>query len=348
MDDIPRHIPDKPIRLMDQVRAEIRSRNLSYATERTYVHWIMRFIRFHNKQYPGDMGEEQVESFLNHLSLSRHCSVNTQKVALNSLVFLYREFFKRELHLNYRPARAVERVPVVFTHVEAMAVIKNLAGVYQLIAQLLYGSGLRISECLRLRVKDIDFGMNHIVVRDTKGYKDRVTILPGAVVDKLRTQLDHVSSLHSLDLIDGYGKVYLPYALAKKYPKASSSPAWQYCFPSKQIAVDPRSQVKRRHHLQAQSAQRRIKQAISQSGIRKQASSHTFRHSFATRLLEAGYDLRTIQEYLGHSDVKTTEIYTHVIKQLQRPVVSPIDNTISEPRPVYGSYPLLGKVVLGK
>jgi len=335
VDDIPRKIPDKPVRLLDQVRAKIRARNLSYATERTYIHWIMRFIRFHNKQYPGDMGNEQVEAFLDHLSVKLHCSVNTQKIALNALVFLFREFFERELHLKYKPARSVERIPVVFTHGEAMAVIKNLTGVYQLVAQLLYGSGLRINECLRLRVKDIDFGMSHIVVRDTKGHKDRVTILPNLTLDKLNKQLDYVGSLHDLDLDDGYGEVYLPHALARKYPKAATSISWQYIFPSRYIAIDPRSQVHRRHHIQAQSAQRQIKRAIHQAGIRKQASSHTFRHSFATRLLEAGYDLRTIQEYLGHADVKTTEIYTHVIKQLQRPVVSPIDNNISEPRQIY-------------
>ena len=332
MDDIPKKLPDKPVRLIDQIRAEIRSRNLSYATEKTYIQWVVRFIRFHGRKHPVNMGDREVEAFLNDLSVNRQCSVNTQKVALNSLVFLYREFLKRELQLSYRPAKSVKHIPVVFTHDEAMTVIGNLEGIYQLIAQLLYGSGLRISECLRLRVKDVDFGMNHIVVRDTKGYKDRVSILPELLRQKLRLQIDYVKSLNQIDSAEGAGEVYLPYALARKYPNAARSLAWQYCFPAKNISIDPRSSVRRRHHVLTQSAQRQIRRAIERAGINKRASSHTFRHSFATRLLEAGYDLRTIQEYLGHADVKTTEIYTHVVKQMQRPVVSPIDQGIREPR----------------
>ena len=335
MDDIPKRIPDKPIRLIDQVRAEIRSRNLSYATERTYVHWMLRFIRFHGKRYPGELGASEVEAFLNDLSVRRHCSVNTQKTALNALVFLFREFFKRDIQLNYRPARSVIRVPVVFTHEEATSVIGNLPGIYQMIAQMMYGAGLRINECLRLRIKDIDFGMNHVVLRDTKGHKDRVSILPDLLKAKLKLQIDYVRSLHQIDLAEGMGEVFLPYAIGRKYPKAAASFAWQYCFPAKSVSIDPRSSVRRRHHILAQSVQRQIKQAIQRAGISKQASSHTFRHSFATRLLEAGYDLRTIQEYLGHADVKTTEIYTHVVKQLQRPVVSPIDQGVRESPATY-------------
>jgi integron integrase len=216
-----------------------------------------------------------------------------------------------------------------------MSVISNLSGVHQLITRLLYGAGLRISECLRLRVKDIDFDMNHIIVRRGKGSKDRVTILPNVIRQKLTLQLEYVSSLHKVDLDQGCGAVFLPDALSRKYPKAATSIGWQYCFPAKDTSMDPRSDITRRHHILAQSVQRRVKVAIMKSGNLKQASTHTFRHSFATRLLEAGYDLRTIQEYLGHSDVKTTEIYTHVIKQLQRPVISPIDNLIQEPAPVY-------------
>jgi integron integrase len=335
MDDIRTRLPDRPVRLIDQIRAEIRNRNLSYATEKTYVGWILRFIRYHGKQHPERLGNEHVEAFLNHLAVNRECSVNTQKVALNALVFLFREFLKIDLQLKYKPAKSTTRVPVVFTHREAMSVISDLSGVHQVISRLLYGSGLRINECLRLRVKDIDFEMNHIIVRDGKGYKDRVTILPDAIKQKLTLQIEYVGSLHKMDLDRGCGAVYLPNALSRKYPRAATSMGWQYCFPAKNTSIDPRSNIERRHHILAQSVQRRVKSAILESGIQKQASTHTFRHSFATRLLEAGYDLRTIQEYLGHSDVKTTEIYTHVIKQLQRPVVSPIDDLIQEPAAVY-------------
>lgn len=335
MDDVRAKLPVRPVRLIDQIRQEIRNRNLSYATERTYVGWILRFIRFHGRKHPEQMGSEQVEEFLNHLSVHKNCSVNTQKVALNALVFLFREFLKIELTLKYKTAKTVTRVPVVFSHSEALAVISNLSGVHQLVARLLYGSGLRINECLRLRVKDIDFEMNHIIVRNGKGYKDRVTILPDAIKQNLTLQIEFVKSLHELDLDKGCGAVYLPNALNRKYPQAAESIGWQYCFPARDTSMDPRSGTERRHHILAQSVQRQVKTAIKSSGIKKQSSSHTFRHSFATRLLEAGYDLRTIQEYLGHSDVRTTEIYTHVIKQLQRPVISPIDELVREPPAIY-------------
>ncbi len=330
MDDIPNRLPEKPVRLLDQIRAEIRARNLSYATEKTYLHWIVRFIRFHNRRHPAALGPGEVEQFLNHLSVRRNCSVSTQKTALNALIFLYREFFGREIQLRYKPARVNKRIPVVFTHEEALAVIRNLRGIHKLIAQLLYGSGMRINECVRLRIKDVDFGMNHIVLRDTKGHRDRVTILPQRVRQGLEKQIHYAASLHHLDLENGLGEVYLPGALARKYPSAARETAWQYCFPARGIARDPRSGVRRRHHILAQTVQRQIKRAINTAGIHKPASTHTFRHSFATRLLEAGYDLRTIQEYLGHADVRTTEIYTHVVKQMQRPVVSPIDQQVRE------------------
>ncbi len=335
MDDIPQKLPANPTRLLDQVRVEIRSRNLSYSTEKTYMSWIARYIRYHRMRHPLDMGASEIEEFLNHLSVNRNCAVNTQKIALNSLVFLYREFFKQDLELHYRAAKATQRIPVVFTHEEAIAVISHLNGVSKLIGQLLYGSGLRISEALRLRIKDVDFGMHHLVIRDTKGYRDRVTILPEQVKIKLANQIDLVASIHKQDLDEGLGEVYLPKALSRKYPSAAKETGWQFCFPATEISEDPRSGTLRRHHLQVQTIQRKIKKAIASARIHKPASSHTFRHSFATRLLEAGYDLRTIQEYLGHSDVKTTEIYTHVIKQLQRPVVYPIDQKVSEPAVQY-------------
>jgi len=282
------------------------------------------------------MGNQEVEAFLNHLAVKKNCSPNTQKLALNALVFLFREFLQIELTLKFNYSNKTPRVPVVFTHAEAMAVIDVMKGVNQHVTSLLYGSGLRIGEAVSLRVKDIDFGMNTITVRNGKGRKDRVTILPSGLHKRLQKQIEFALDLHQLDLWDGFGEVYLPDALGKKYPAAAREPAWQFVFPAKDYSTDPRSGVIRRHHLYKQTVQRNIGKAIRAANIYKQASSHTFRHSFATRLLESGYDLRTIQELLGHTDVKTTEIYTHVIKQLQRPVVSPFDQ-IKESHPVYGA-----------
>ena len=258
------------------------------------------------------MGKAEVEAFLNFLTVKKHCSPSTQKVALNALVFLFREFIGQELELTFNHSKKHPRVPVVFTHQEATSVLGKMHGVNQHIAELMYGSGMRIGEVVSLRVKDIDFGMNHITVRNGKGRKDRVTVLPDSLKPKLEKQIEFSLNLHQLDLADGFGEVYMPDALNRKYPAGGSSPAWQFVFPAKDYSTDP----------------------IVAAGIYKHASSHTFRHSFATRLLEAGYDLRTIQELLGHSDVKTTEIYTHVVKQLQRPVVSPIDQ-IKEPHTGY-------------
>lgn len=330
MYDVPKSLPANPTRLLDKVRQLIRIRNLAYTTERTYITWMLRFIRFHSKRHPEELGEADIEAFLNHLSVNRYCSVNTQKVALNSLVFLYREYFRRQMDLKYIPAKSPRRVPTVFTHEEAMLIINQLQGVSQLVVRILYGSGLRINECLKLRVKDIDFGMCNLAVIDPKGHRDRVTILPKGVLADLEAQLIYVKALHNKDLAEGFGSVYMPNALARKYPSASKSLGWQYCFPSANRSEDPRSGEIRRHHILDRSVQKNIKYAKEQARIHKHASSHTFRHSFATRLLENGYDLRTIQELLGHADVSTTEIYTHVVKQYQRPVVSPIDGGIRQ------------------
>lgn len=337
VDDIPKPIPAEPSRLLDKVRHLIRSKNLAYSTERTYITWITKFIRFHHKKHPETLGEREIEGFLNYLSVKRNCSVSTQRVALNSLVFLYREYLKRELKLKYIPAKIPQRIPTVFTHEEAMNVIAHMAGLSQLIARLMYGSGLRISESLRLRVKDVDFGMNNLHIKESKGNKDRITILPLDVVSDMQTQLEFVRILHKKDLQEGYGNVYLPNALDRKYPNAGRALGWQYFFPSTHRAKDPRSDVIRRHHIHSRTVQKNIKIAIKRARIFKHASSHTFRHSFATRLLEHGYDLRTIQELLGHADVATTEIYTHVVKQNQRPVVSPIDNRIGESQASYAA-----------
>ncbi|MDG1444636.1 MAG: integron integrase [Pseudomonadales bacterium] len=336
MNNIPVPIPANPERFIDQFRAHIRANNMSYATEKTYVGWVVRYIRFCHHQHPLSLQDSDIAAFLSHLAVNRHCSINTQKVALNALVFMYRSFLKREVSVQFQKSRYEARVPVVFTHDEALRVIQNLEGVYKLISQLLYGTGLRISECIQLRIKDIDFGMQQIQVRQGKGRKDRVTILPESLKDKLQAQIALSRLRHEEDSLNGFNTVYMPDALAKKYPKASRSLAWKYVFSAPNISVDPRSGEMRRHHLYIQTVQRQIKKAIYNANIYKHASSHTFRHSFATRLLENGYDLRTIQEYLGHADVKTTEIYTHVVKQLQKPVISPLDG-IREATPRYGA-----------
>lgn len=328
--DVPPPIPAKPTRFTDQLRAFIRSRGLAYKTEKTYLFWTLRFIRFHNKRHPRTMGAPEVEEFLSYLAVHRSSSINTQRTALNALVFLYREFLGQDLgQLSFGQARTGRRLPTVFSADEAARVIAAMEGEYKLMTQLMYGSGLRVSECIRLRVKDVDFDMNALIVRDGKGSKDRSTVLPQSLIGPLRHQIRLVELLHQQDLADGYGEVYLPNALALKYPKAATDMAWQYLFPARNLSVDPRSGKRRRHHVMDRALQRAVKSAIRRAGITKHASCHTFRHSFATRLLEAGYDLRTIQELLGHSDVKTTEIYTHIVRQGGRGVVSPIDRSVN-------------------
>lgn len=324
--DVPPPIAPHSTRFMDQVRGLIRQRGLAYQTEKTYVFWIKRFIRFHSRRHPRLMAAAEVEAFLSHLALQANASVATQRVALNALIFLYREFLQTPLdELQYELARKPARLPTVFSAEEARAVIELLEGVFKLIALIIYGSGLRINEVLRLRIKDVDFAMQQIVVRNGKGAKDRVTLLPDTLIDSLTLQVESTLHLHRADLAQGFGSVYLPNGLARKYPNASVEPGWQYLFPAPMRSVDPRSGVRRRHHLMARTVQKKFKQAIRQAGIHKPGSSHTFRHSFATRLLEAGYDIRTIQKLLGHADVRTTEIYTHVVRKGGFGVRSPVD-----------------------
>jgi integron integrase len=326
-DDIPPLLPDRPTRFIDQFRHFLRSQNKAYKTEKTYVHWVKRFIYFHNKKHPSFMGAFEVEVFLADLAIKLHASPSTQKTALNALSCLYKKFLGVDLgQLNFQYAQVTRNIPVVFSHHEASAIINNLSDPYKLKAQLMYGAGLRISECCRLRVHDIDFEMNMIVIRKSKGNKDRTTLLPKVTIDRLRQQIELVENLHQTDLSNGYGEVYLPYALSRKYPNAPKELGWQYIFPSANLSTDPRSQIKRRHHIVDRSVQRNVKRAISSAGINKKAGCHTFRHSFATRLLENGYDIRTFQQLLGHSDVKTTEIYTHVTKQGGLGVKSPVDS----------------------
>lgn len=315
-------------RLLDQVREATRRLHYSIRTEEAYVAWTKRFILFHGKRHPLEMGEPEVVAFLNDLAVRRDVAASTQNQALSALIFLYKVVLEKPLGwLDDRVvrARSPERLPTVFSRQEARAVLAQLDGTAWLAASLMYGSGLRLMECLRLRVKDIDFGQVQIIVRDGKGQKDRATLLPASAIEPLRRQIEHVRAVHESDLRDGHGRVHLPFALAVKYPEADRQLGWQYLFPSSRRAVDPRTGTVRRHHLAESALQKAVKRAIRAAGVIKHASCHTFRHSFATHLLEAGYDIRTIQDLLGHKDVRTTMIYTHVLKSGPLGVRSPLD-----------------------
>jgi len=314
-------------RLTDQVRDALRRKHYSYRTEKTYLHWIRRFIYFHDKGHPRDMAEPQIAKFLTHLAVERRVSASTQNQALNAILFLYKQVIGREIGLIQGVVRAKrgERLPVVLTREEVNAVLARLTGRDWLMACLMYGAGLRVTECLRLRVKDLDFGMNQIVVRDGKGQKDRVTPLPTTVVTALKQQIDEVRRVREGDLADGFGEVSLPFALDRKYPNAARELPWWYVFPSTQRSRDPYSDRIKRHHIDGSVIQRAVNQAIRSAAIPKPAACHSFRHSFATHLLAGGQDIRTIQELLGHSDVSTTMIYTHVLGRGAQGVPSPLD-----------------------
>lgn len=308
-----------------EVTFTMRGRNLALTTERTYLRWIRMFIRFHRYRHPAGMGGAEVDAFLTWLAASRRVSPKTQSIALNALVFLYRHHLQVELgKLAYRRPRPKPNIPVVLTHTEALAIIERLSGRVQMFVQLLYGAGLRQAECCMLRIKDIDFGMNEIVVRNGKGGKDRRTLLPRSLRTGLEQQAEYVRRLHAVDLAEGYGEVFIPEALARKYPNAAFDTGWQFIFPNRAPSADPRSGVIRRHHVHPSWIRKNIKRARLAANIDKQVTCHTFRHSFATRLLENGYDLRTIQELLGHSDISTTEIYTHVLNKGSRGVAGPL------------------------
>jgi integron integrase len=320
------HDQVKP-KLLDQVRDAIRLKHYSIRTEQSYIEWIKRYIYFHNKQHPADMEARHISSFLTYLAVQRKVTSSTQNQALCALVFLYRHVVKKELgqfdDLVY--AKRPSKLPVVFTPDEIKNLMMQLDGMVWIMAQLLYGAGLRLMECIRLRVKDIDFGYKQIVVRDGKGHKDRVTMLPEIVIGPIKRHLSKVKQIHEGELTAGFGTVYLPYALARKYPHASREWSWQYVFPAAGRSVDPRSGVEQRHHVSEAILQRAIKRAIRQSGITKPGSCHSLRHSFATHLLEDGHDIRTVQELLGHKDVSTTMIYTHVLNKGGKGVTSPSD-----------------------
>jgi integron integrase len=316
-----------PPRLLDQVRELIRIRHYSTRTEQAYVQWIRRYILFHGKRHPREMGAPELTAFLSDLAVQRNVAASTQNQALNAILFLYRDVLKINLPWldKVQRAKRPQHLPVVFTREEVRALLAQLEGTTWLMAMLTYGSGLRLLECLRLRVKDVDFNYKQLVVRDAKGHKDRVTMLPNSLIDPMRTHLARVRQLHEIDLRQGFGRVHLPDALAIKYPSADREWAWQYVFPSSRRSIDPRSGIERRHHAPEDALQRAVKQAVRKANIVKPGSVHTLRHSFATHLLESGYDIRTVQELLGHADVKTTMIYTHVLNRGGRGVVSPVD-----------------------
>jgi integron integrase len=317
-----------PPRLLDRVRLAIRARHYSIRTEEAYAAWVRRFILFHGKRHPKEMGEAEINAFLSHLATEDRVSSNTQNQALAAILFLYRHVLELPFPKLDRLIRAKrpERLPVVLTRDEALRLLAKMDGRPRLVSILLYGSGLRLLEAVRLRVKDVDFGLNQVLVRDGKGARDRVTMLPAAAKDALRLELDEAREVHRRDREEGFGFVHLPDALARKYPNAARDWIWQYVFPAEQRSFDPRTGREGRHHLHETTIQKAVRSAARQAAIAKHVTPHTLRHSFATHLLEAGYDIRTIQELLGHKDVATTMIYTHVLNTSGgRGVRSPID-----------------------
>jgi integron integrase len=323
----PANSGSKPKKLLDQTRDVLRLKHYSLRTERSYCDWIKRFIRFHHLRHPKEMGAAEISTFLTHLARIGNVSAATQNQALSALLFLYQQVLKQQVGWIDEVVRAKrpKRVPVVLTRDEIHKIFAHLHGMPRLMAGLLYGSGLRLMECVRLRVKDVDFGYSRVTVRDGKGAKDRVSMLPVNLATPLQRHLVKVKAQHEQDLEDGFGEVYLPSALEHKYRGASREWAWQFVFPSSRISLDPRRSVRRRHHVDENVLQVAVKRAVRASGVNKPATCHTLRHSFATHLLENGYDIRTVQELLGHKDVSTTMIYTHVLNRPGIGVKSPLD-----------------------
>ena len=317
----------KTPRLLDRVRAAMRTAHYSLRTEEAYLGWIRRYILFHGKRHPAEMGSAEVAVFLSDLANRQNVAASTQNQARNAILYLYGSILERPLEpiVGIAPARRPKRLPVVLDRDEVRAVLDQLTGARWLMASLLYGSGLRLMECLQLRIKDVEFGVGRLVGRDGKGGGDRVTVLPDQLREPLTRQIRDALRTHASDLAEGFGRVHLPHSLARKYPEADRSTAWQYVFPAARRGVDPRDGVARRHHYAETALQRAVREAVRRAGIARPATCHTFRHSFATHLLEAGADIRTIQELLGHKDVATTMIYTHVLNRGPG-VVSPIDS----------------------
>ena len=317
-----------PPRLLDQLRAKTRLLHYSLRTEDAYADWVKRFILFHGKRHPREMGVPEIEAFLTDLAVEKQVAASTQNQALSAILFLYQKVLDIELpRIDALRAKRPERLPVVLSIDEVRAVLDGMEGTERLQAELLYGAGLRLLECCRLRVKDVDFERRQLAVRDGKGEKDRMAPLPVRLETKLRAQLEVVRRRHERDVAQGFGRVWLPYAYVRKWPNADRELGWQYLFPSSRLSIDPRSGdgVLRRHHRHENLLQKHVKRAALEAGLTKRVSCHTFRHSFATHLLEGGADIRTVQELLGHADVSTTMIYTHVLQRGACGVVSPLD-----------------------
>lgn len=314
---------------MEAVRGKLRAKHYSLRTEAAYVGWIRRFIQAHRGRHPRELGGREVEAFLTRLAVHGQVAASTQNQALSALLFLYREVLGLDLPWmeNVVRAKRPQRLPTVLTQAEVRALLEMMQGRSRVLAALLYGTGMRLMEGLRLRVKDVDFGRREIIVREPKGGRDRRTMLPGTLEQPLREAIARALRLHDADLAAGHGRVFLPHALARKYPHADAEPAWQYVFPADERSLDPRSGIERRHHLGEEALSRHLKRAARQLGLAKPVSAHTLRHSFATHLLEAGYDIRTVQALLGHKDLATTQIYTHVLGRGAGAVRSPLDVT---------------------
>jgi integron integrase len=331
MENKPKFKPDGRLRLMDQVRQVLRYYHYAYRTEQTYCDWILRYVKFNGgKTHPKDMGKKEIEGFLSHLASHGKVSASTQRQALNAIVFLYRDVLDQPIQGQIAPVRAKRhpKVPVVMTQGEVQKVLGEINGTHLLMAKLLYGGGLRLMECVRLRIQDLDFGKSLLYIRAAKGGKDRATVFPKAIHGELKQHLEKVRRVHEHDLEEGRGEVYMPESLARKYRGAAKEFRWQYVFPSKSLSTDPRTGIVRRHHVLESGLQKAVKVAVDRAGITKRVSCHTFRHSFATHLLENGVNIRVVQELMGHADVKTTEIYTHVMQKDISAVVSPLDHLV--------------------
>jgi len=313
---------------MEQVREVMRYHHYAYRTEQTYSDWILRYVKFHgSKKHPRNMGKNEIEAFLSYLAIKESVSASTQRQALNAIIFLYRDVLDLPIIEELEPIKAKRRLrlPVVMTQDEVTKVLDQMKGVHALMTKLMYGGGLRLMECVRLRIQDLDLDRKKLYIRGSKGGKDRATLFPTTVIEEMRIHIQKVKQLHDQDLSKGYGETELPDALARKYPNANKEYRWQYVFPSKYISKDPRSEIKRRHHVLESGLQKAVKRAVDKAGLTKRATCHTFRHSFATHLLENGVNIRIVQQLMGHANVKTTEIYIHVMDRDINLVQSPLD-----------------------